>query len=215
MSYLVNLKIEGRPVLVVGAGGIALRKVEGLLEAGAKVTVVAPEACEGVVRLAREGKIALHLRPYSEEDCKGRALVMAATDDEGVNARVARDAGSLGILVNVADRPALCTATLPAVVRRGSLTLAVATEGRCPAFARALREELEARYGEEYGEALGLMGELRSRMISLGWESPRIQQVLDGIYRDGLPAAVKTGTRDEVLALLRRRLGPDFALEGI
>jgi precorrin-2 dehydrogenase/sirohydrochlorin ferrochelatase len=215
MSYLVNLNIEGRPVLVVGAGAVALRKVEGLLEAGARVTVVAPRICGGVERLASEGRIDLRRRAYAQADCAGAFLVMAATDDESVNAQVAKDAQDIRILVNVADRPALCTATLPAVVRRGSLTLAVATEGKCPAFARALREELEARYGEEYGEALGLMGELRSRMISLGWESPRIQQVLDGIYRDGLPAAVKTGARDEVLALLRRRLGPDFPLEGI
>ena len=215
MSYLVNLKVEGRPVLVVGAGAVALRKVEGLLEAGARVTVVAPRICGGVERLAREGRIELRRRPYEKDDCAGAFLVMAATDDETVNAQVAGDAGELGILVNVADRPALCTVTLPAVVRRGSLTLAVATEGKCPAFARALREELERRYGEEYGAALDLMGELRARMISLGWESPKIQRALDTIYKDGLPAAVKRGGRDELLALLRRHLGPDFPLDGI
>ena len=215
MSYLVNLKVEGRPVLVVGAGTVALRKVEGLLEAGARVTVVSPEACADIERLAGEKRIELQRRPYGEADCFGMTLVMAATDDEAVNAQVAEDAGALGILVNVADRPALCTVTLPAVVRRGSLTLAVATEGKCPAFARALREELEQRYGDEYGPALDLMGELRARMISLGWESPKIQQVLDGIYRDGLPAAAKSADRDEARALLRRHLGPEFPLDGI
>lgn len=215
MSYVVNLKVEGRPVLVVGAGAVALRKVEGLLDAGARITVVAPDACEGIERLAAQKRITLQRRLYGEADCFGMTLVLAATDDEEVNARVARDAGELGILVNVADRPSLCTVTLPAVVRRGSLTLAVATEGKCPAFARALREELQERYGEEYGAALDLMGELRARMISLGWESPKIQRALDTIYKDGLPAAVKRGGRDELLALLRRHLGPDFPLDGI
>ncbi|MGA9751671.1 MAG: bifunctional precorrin-2 dehydrogenase/sirohydrochlorin ferrochelatase [Acidobacteriota bacterium] len=214
MSYLVNLSVQGKRAVVVGAGAVALRKAQGLLEAGARVTVVAPEACAGLLSMAAEGRLDLHLKPYDAEELEGAVLVLAATDDEAVNARVSADCSRLGLLVNVADRPALCTFTLPAVVRRGDLTLAVATEGRCPAFARALREELEGRYGEAYGETLELMGRLRDAMLSEGWDSARIQKALAGLYADGIVAAIGSRNQQGLTTLLRLRLGPDFPLPG-
>jgi precorrin-2 dehydrogenase/sirohydrochlorin ferrochelatase len=214
MSYLVNLCLEGRDVLVVGAGGVAARKVGGLLAAGASVRVVAPSAGEAVERLADEGRLSLLRREYVPEDVEGAFLVIAATDDEDLNAAVSADARRNGCLVNVVDRPALCTITLPAVVRRGDLTLAVATNGRCPAMARSLREELEARYGETYGEALTVMGRLRDGMLSLGWESARIQKVLAEIYADGVVEVVASHDAGALTAFLRRRLGPAFPIEG-
>ncbi len=213
MSYMVNLRLENRDVLVVGAGGVAARKIAGLLAAGARVRVVAPDACETVERLAAEDRIEFARRGYRPGDVEGAFLVMAATDDEALNADVSRDAARRGCLVNVADRPALCTVTLPAVVRRGDLTLAVATNGRCPAMARALREELEASYGEAYGEALALMGKLRDTMLSLHWESARIQKVLAGIYDDGLVEVVGSHDAGALTAFLRHRLGPVFPIE--
>ncbi|MGC8724540.1 MAG: precorrin-2 dehydrogenase/sirohydrochlorin ferrochelatase family protein [Acidobacteriota bacterium] len=212
MSYLVNLSIQGKRAVVVGAGAVALRKAQGLLEAGARVTVVAPEACDGLLALAAEGRLELRLKPYDAGELKGAALVLAATDNEAVNASVSADCSRLGLLVNVSDRPALCTFTLPAVVRRGDLTLAVTTEGRCPAFARALREELEGRYGEAYGEALDLMGRLRDAMLSEGWESARIQKALAGLYADGIVAVIRSRDTEALAAFLRHRLGPDFPL---
>jgi precorrin-2 dehydrogenase/sirohydrochlorin ferrochelatase len=212
MSYLVNLSIEGRKALVVGAGAVALRKAQGLLEAGARVTVVAPEACEGLLALAGQGRLDLRLKTYEARDLEGAVLVLAATDDEAVNARVSADCSCLGLLVNVADRPALCTFTLPAVVRRGDLTLAVATEGRCPAFARALREELEERYGDIYGEALEFMGRLRDTMLSEGWDSARIQKVLADLYADGIVALIRSGDAQALAVFLRHHLGPGFPL---
>jgi len=210
MSYPVNLCLEGRDVLVVGAGGVAARKVGGLLAAGARVRVVAPSAGEAVERLADEGRLSLLRREYVPEDVEGAFLVIAATDDEDLNAAVSGDARRSGCLVNVVDRPALCTITLPAVVRRGDLTLAVATNGRCPAMARALREELEARYGEAYGEALIVMGRLRDGMLSLGWESPRIQRSLAQLYADGITKIVNAGDTEGLNAFLDAHLQADF-----
>jgi len=102
--------------------------------------------------------------------------------------------------------------TLPAVVRGGDLTLPVATEVRCPAFARALREELEERYGDIYGEALEFMRRLRDAMLSEGWDSARIQKTLAGLYADGIVAALRSGDAEALAAFLRHRLGPDFPL---
>ncbi len=214
MSYLVNLSIEGRKAVVIGAGAVAHRKAQGLLEAGARVTVVALEACAGLLALASQGRLELRLKPYEAQELAGATLVLAATDDEAVNARVSADCARLGLLVNVADRPALCTFSLPAVVRRGDLTLAVATEGRCPAFARALREELEGRYGDIYGEALDLMGRLRDAMLSEGWDSTRIQKSLAGLYADGIVAVIQSRDTAALADFLRDRLGAGFPPPG-
>jgi len=185
MSYLVNVALEGRAALVVGGGEVAARKVQNLLAAKANVTVIAPQLCDGIVALADEKRIVAHRRPYSTEDLAGAFVAIAATDDEGLNARVAEDAAAMNVLVNVVDRPALCTFTVPATVRRGDLTLAIATEGRCPALAEILREELEERYGPEYAELVSLFGEARKKMIELGWNGQRVRETLAGMYRDG------------------------------
>ncbi len=212
MGYLVNLVLDRRPAVVVGAGSIALRKVLGLLAAGARVSVIAPRACEEMRALASEGRIGLQDREYAPGDLAGAFLVIAATSDEEANARVSEEARSLNILVNVVDRPAVCTFTLPAVVRRGDLTLAVATEGRCPALARALREDLESKYGQEYAGLLDVLGRLRDQMLERGWESPRIQEALSRLYRAGLMERLAPAARGDLDAFLRVELGEDFPL---
>jgi precorrin-2 dehydrogenase/sirohydrochlorin ferrochelatase len=185
MSYLVNLALEGREAVVVGGGEVAVRKVQDLLAAKANVTVIAPHLCEGIVALADEKLILMHGRPYSSGDLAGAFVAIAATDDEGLNARISEDAAAMHVLVNVVDRPALCTFTVPATVSRGDLTIAIATEGRCPALAGILREELEERYGPEYSELVSLFGEARKKMIELRWDGGRIRETLAGMYRAG------------------------------
>jgi len=210
MSYLVNLALEGRAAVVIGGGEVAARKVQDLLAAKANVTVIAPQACNRIAALADEKRIVAHGRPYSTGDLAGAFVAIAATDDEGLNARVAEDAAAMNVLVNVVDRPALCTFTVPATVRRGDLTLAIATEGRCPALAGILREELEERYGREYAELVGLFGELRKRMIELGWDGGRIRETLAGIYRDGVMERIAAGDQELLDDYLRSRFGPSF-----
>jgi precorrin-2 dehydrogenase/sirohydrochlorin ferrochelatase len=185
MSYLVNLALEGRSAVVVGGGEVAARKVQDLLAAKANITVIAPHLCGRIVALADEKRMVAHGRPYRTGDLAGAFVAIAATDDEALNARVAADAAAINVLVNVVDRPALCTFTVPATLRRGGLTIAVATEGQCPALAGILREELEERYGPEYAELAGLFGEARKKMIELGWDGRRIRETLAGMYRTG------------------------------
>ncbi|HUI55465.1 MAG TPA: bifunctional precorrin-2 dehydrogenase/sirohydrochlorin ferrochelatase [Bryobacteraceae bacterium] len=207
MSYLVNLAINGRLAVVIGAGEVAARKIQDLLEAGASVTVVAPHACDLITALAQAGRIQAHLRPYAKADLAGAFVAVVATDDEEVNARVAADAAATNVLVNVVDRPALCTFTVPATVRRGDLTLAVATEGRCPALAGILREELEMRYGAEYAELVTLFGDLRQYMIAQAWNGQRIRETLTRMYQDGVTKLIAAGDRPVLDDFLRSRLG--------
>lgn len=210
MSYAVNLTIQGRPALVVGGGNVASRKVEDLLDAGADVTVIAPDVCTAIQQHAGSGRVQLNLRPYAPGDLRGAFLVIAATSDEELNARISRDAQSLGILVNVVDRPALCTFILPAVVRRGDFKLTISTEGQCPALASVMREELEGRYGPEFAEAVRVFAGLRRRMIALHWTSPRIREAIAGLYHAGLVCLIGTGNRAALEALIAQSLGDGF-----
>jgi precorrin-2 dehydrogenase/sirohydrochlorin ferrochelatase len=96
------------------------------------------------------------------------------------------------------------------MVRRGDLTLAVATQGRCPALARAIREELEDRYGPEYAEVVRLLGDLRNQMLERGWAGSRIQQTISEIYRSGIVQAVRSGDSSRVEEMIRKHLGAGF-----
>ena len=160
-GYPVDLRLEGRACVVVGGGAVACRKVEGLLRAGARVRVVAPSPDPQLLDHAAAGRVELVRRPYAPGDLAGAFLAIAATDDAAVNAAVLREARSERVLLNVVDDPAHCDFYVPAVVERGELTIAVSTGGQSPRFASRLREELERRYGPEYGEWVALLGQLR------------------------------------------------------
>ena len=212
MGYMVNLIVEGRVAVVIGGGEVAARKVQDLLVARAIVTVIAPHACGPILTLAEEKRIQARLRPYMKEDLAGAFVAVAATDDEEINARIANDAAAMSVLVNVVDRPALCTFTVPATLCRGDLTFAVATGGRCPSLAGILRDELEKRYGPEYSELVSLFAELRQEMISQAWEGRRIRETLAQTYRDGVAGLMAAGERQTLNDFLRSHLGSAFPL---
>ena len=140
-DYPVWLDLHGVPVLVVGAGRVAARKVEGLAAAGAVVRVVALDVSDA---LDRSAIAELHVRPYEPGDLDGVRLVVTATGDAAVDAGVAADATAAGIWVNAADQPADCSFILPAIARNGPLTIAVSTGGASPALARRLRDHAGA-----------------------------------------------------------------------
>jgi precorrin-2 dehydrogenase / sirohydrochlorin ferrochelatase len=140
-DYPIMLDLSGVPVLVVGGGRVALRKVEGLVNAGAVVTVVAPNVVDAIQQLPGCKTI---VRAYEPGDLDRARLVIVATDDPVINAAVSADATVMGIWVNAADDPANCTFTLPAVARDGEVTVAVGTGGASPALASHLRSEIEA-----------------------------------------------------------------------
>jgi precorrin-2 dehydrogenase/sirohydrochlorin ferrochelatase len=212
MGYVVNLLLDGKPAVVVGGGSVAARKVEDLLVAKATVRVVAIEVCAELRSLADRGRVSGEWRSYVAGDLDGAFLAIAATDDESVNARVAADAQARNILVNVVDRPALCTFTLPAVGRRGNLTFAVATDGLCPSLAGALRNEIMDRYGPEYTELVSLFGKLREQMNAMGWDGRRIKGAVSEIYQAGIAQVISAGDRSLLEKFLRTKLGPEFQL---
>lgn len=155
--YMTCLDLAGRSVLVVGAGRVALEKVEGLLDCGARVTVVAPQ----VVPELEDLPVELIRRGYRADDLGGRFLVVAATSTPSVNRRVFRDAEQRALLCNVVDVPELCSFILPAVLRRDPLAIAVSTGGASPVLAQRLRDDIAAVVTEEHAELARRLRELR------------------------------------------------------
>jgi len=175
--YPVMLDVTDRSCLVVGGGGIALRKAQGLVEEGARVTVVAPEVVDPLIKMAQEGRLSLELRAYATGEAVSYSLVFAATDDREVNARVFADADDAGVWVNVADDPELCSFHLPGRVRRGPLQLAIASAGEAPFAVRRLRQLFERRFGAEWAEWVAAASRFRNRVYSLG-VAPADQEAL-------------------------------------
>ncbi|MBV4490882.1 siroheme synthase CysG [Pseudomonas oryzicola] len=168
MDYLPLFhKLQGGRVLVVGGGEIALRKARLLADAGAALRVVAPEVDGQLAALAREGGGEVLVRGYQATDLVGCLLVIAATDDTGLNAQVSADAQALSLPVNVVDAPALCTVIFPAIVDRSPLVIAVSSGGDAPVLARLIRAKLEAWIPSAYGELAGLAARFRHKVKSL------------------------------------------------
>jgi precorrin-2 dehydrogenase/sirohydrochlorin ferrochelatase len=172
--YPIFLNLAGRRCLVVGGGPVAERKVEGLLQAGATVTVVSPRLTEKLESLANEKKLSRVAREYRAGDLAGCQLIFASTDDTAVNRAVYDEARELGVWLNTADDPAHCDFILPSVLRRGELQVAVATGGSSPALSKAVREELELYFTEDYAILSQIVSdvrrELKERGLSAGAE---------------------------------------------
>lgn len=166
-GYPVTLLVEGRPCLVVGGGPVAARKAAGLLDAGARVTLVAPEPGPEVEALVPVG-LAVERRAYRRGEAASYRLVATATGRPEVDGAVSADADSAGVWVNAADAPEDCSFYLPAVARRGPVSLAVSTDGASPALASWLRDRLGAELGPEVEVLAGLLGEERRSMRAAG-----------------------------------------------
>jgi precorrin-2 dehydrogenase len=167
----VNLVVRGRRVVVVGAGRIAARKIEPLLDLGADVHVVAPAVGPEVRQWADAGRCSLDERDFAAADLDGAWLALTATDDPAVNAAVHAAGEAARIWVNSADDPANCSFTMMSVVRRADLVVAVGTGGRSPALAAHLRRRLNEELGPEYEVLLDLLSEAREAWRGSGRSS--------------------------------------------
>ncbi len=202
--YPIFLDMTERRCVVIGGGAVAERKVEALLEAGASVTVIAPALTSRLAALVTEGRIRHVSREYRLGDLAGSELAFVATDDGEVNAAVAREGQERGVWVNAADDPAHCDFILPSVLRRGELVVAVATGGTSPALSRAIREELEAYFTEDYAVLAGVVAEVRRELRQSGRipDAETWRRALDGDLR----RLIAEGRREEAKARLLWRL---------
>jgi siroheme synthase-like protein len=182
--YPVFIEMQGRRCLVIGGGHEAQRKIEGLLAAEARVEIISPALTEELQRLLAEGKIvSWQQRDYRDGDVEGYEVVMVATDDGKVNAAVSAEGKRRGVWVNAADDTENCDFILPAVIRRGNITLAASTGGTSPALARRLREELEAYHTEDMPALADLLAEVRVDLRARGIR-PGVEVWQDAIDED-------------------------------
>jgi uroporphyrin-III C-methyltransferase/precorrin-2 dehydrogenase/sirohydrochlorin ferrochelatase len=164
--YPAFLDLRGRRCVVVGGGAVAEQKVTGLLDAEARVTVVSPNVSERIDALAADGTLLLRRRPYQAGDLDGAFLAIAATDDRAVNRRVWEEAQAGNIPINAVDDVPHCSFIAPSVHRQGSITVAVSTEGKSPAFAVRLRERVGRLLGPEHAALVDLLGDLRPEVLA-------------------------------------------------
>lgn len=194
-TYPVSLLVAGRRALVVGGGPVAARKVAGLVECGARVTVVAPDVVAEIDARATVGALSVERRRYRRGEVADYRLVVAATGLPEVDRAVAADAEAAAIWVNCADDADHCTFFLPAVHRDGPVTVTVSTGGSSPALAAWLRRKAAAALGPGLGTLCGILDRARRRLREEGRSTSEVRwdELLDG----ALPELVAGGRLDE------------------
>jgi siroheme synthase-like protein len=200
-GYPVNLVVAGRRCVVVGAGRVAARKIKGLLAAGARVHVVAPQLDGEVRALVDAGAVTVDEREFQPSDLEGAWLVTTATGVREVDHAVFVAGEERGVWVNAADDPANCSFTLMSVVRRGDIVVTIGTNGRSPALATWLGDHVRTEMGPEYETLLELLADERESMRSGGRSSETAdwRQALDS----GILDLIRAGRVPEAKELLR------------
>lgn len=215
MDYLPLFhNLRGHQVLVVGGGEVALRKARLLAQAGACLRVVAPTLEPELRELVSGGKGAWLERGYRADDLAACRLVIAATDDEALNAAVSRDSQALGIPVNVVDAPALCSVIFPAIVDRSPLMVAVSSGGDAPVLARLIRARIESWVPATYGQLAGLAKRFRSRVKQRIPEVGQRRAFWEEVFQGEVAERLLAGRAQEAERLLEARLadGPSPAV---
>jgi siroheme synthase-like protein len=217
--YPIFVEAGGKPVLVIGGGHVGAEKVRGLLNADAAITVIAPQLIDELAECERAGRIHHIAREYAEPDLDATPpwhFVMVATDDGAVNREVREAAQRRRLWVNAADDPVNCDFILPAVVRKGKITLAASTAGTSPALARRLREELDAYLTEDMPALADLLAEVRQEIRARGMrvENDTWQYAIDGQLRVLLAQRRYGQARARLISRLGVELTPVGAAEG-
>lgn len=205
--YPIYLDLRGRPCLVVGGGPIATGKVRGLVEAGALVTVVAPEAGEAIAAWTAERILVWHQREFVPEDLDGQFLVYAATADMEVNARIYRLADQANRVANAVDDLDHCNFIAPAVARQGPVQVAISTAGTSPALAKQIRDRVvDEILSPETGLLAEYLGSWRPEVKRHVGTYERRQTLWEGVLEGCVPALVAEGDRARADAAMREYL---------
>lgn len=206
--YPMMVQLRQKRCLVVGGGQIAERKIGSLLAAGADdVTVVSPSVTDTILTWGHSGKTVVHLRSFEPVDVQDAVIVIAATNDSAVNLAV-HDACLPHQWINIVDRPDLCTFTVPSLVERGDLQIAISTGGHNPGLAKKLRRQLEQWIGPEYEAYTLFLGEMRRQVRALDLHEKDKRAILSELLDDRFLHWTKTGEtrrRDQEAAMLLKK----------
>lgn len=205
-KYLpIFLQINDRQCLVVGGGTTALRRIEQLIEAGARVHAISTRFSDKLIAMANStDMLRLETREYTSIDLSSYTLAVAATDQAEVNQLLYDDAIRAGIPVNVVDEPALCTFISPAVVRRGQMTIAIGTSGACPSLSSRVRRELQESYPEWYASYIHALGNVREWLKQRCPDSERRKEILAVLSGSELAESLQSMDESEMEKSLRQ-----------
>jgi precorrin-2 dehydrogenase/sirohydrochlorin ferrochelatase len=193
------LKLDGKSCLVVGAGKVGEPKIGGLIDAGARIRVIALQASETVQGWAQAGKISLELRAFDARDLDGSFLAIVAMASRALNGSIYREAQRRGVLCNVVDVPEYCDFYYPAVVRRGDLQIAISTNGQSPSLSQKLRQQLERQFGPGYAQWVAELGETRKLVLASDLDPERKSELLHSLAsREAVKAALAESAKDEL-----------------
>ncbi|OHC43960.1 MAG: sirohydrochlorin ferrochelatase, partial [Pseudomonadales bacterium RIFCSPLOWO2_02_FULL_63_210] len=199
-------KLQDRLVLVVGGGEVALRKSRLLADAGARLRIVAPEVRDELRALVVQGAGEVLLRNYQPGDLSGVVLIIAATDDEPLNAQISAQAQALGIPVNVVDAPKLCSVIFPAIVDRSPLIVAVTSGGDAPVLARLIRAKIETWIPATYGQLAGLAKKFRVQVKGLFPDVQQRRVFWEDVFQGQIAESVFAGKLHEGERLLEAKV---------
>ena len=207
MDYLpIFYRIKQRGCLVVGGGVVAARKISLLRKAGAEVTVISPQLCDELAQLASAGKIQHLEREYTTADLDDCMLVIAATDQAGVNERISADAKSRSLPVNVVDNPSLCSFIMPSIIDRSPVQIAISTGGSSPVLARLIRTRLEGLIPAAYGKLGALVEGYRTTVKATFPDVEQRRYFWESILEGTVAERVFSGHEAEAKTLLENAI---------
>jgi len=199
----INISLENRRCLVVGGGGVALRKIETLLEYESDITVIAPEPDDKIEYFARKGELKLEKREYKSPEASDYGMIISASDKKDVNIQVSKDCRDAGALVNVVDNPSLCDFIFPAVVKRDILSVAVSTDGQAPFLAGQLRLILEDIFPKRWKKIAAYASKFRKKAIARWRGQPEKKaQCYNRFVEVDWQTTLKQKSEEEIEALL-------------
>lgn len=205
--YSLNWNAGEASCLVIGGGHVAVRKVKGLLAEGAHVTVIAPLAEAAIHSLAREGRLVYEARPFAEGDEGGYSFVVSTSGVPQIAHYLSAAWKRRFFLYNAADFPSLGNCTLPARLKRGSLTVAISTEGKSPAFSKYIKYWLDGKIPENYGDWLDRLAKLRLEAKLTVSTSQERETFWRAAFGEDVLRAVSDGELDQAEEIIRHAMG--------
>ncbi len=200
--YPVYLNLRGRRCVIIGGGTVAEGKIGRLLDSGAEICVVSPDATPGIRQFAAAGAVCWEQREYCSGDLDGAFIAIAATNIREVNRSIFEEAEERGVMLNAVDDPPNCSFIAPSIVQRGPVTLAISTGGVSPALARKLRESLQNSDDLAWADLSGAMAAARARLRDLGLLSSIDPQRWQCCITPELLAMAQDGRMEEAAEML-------------
>ena len=207
--YPVYLNLNGRLCVIIGGGGVAEGKIARLLDSGAEIRVISPDATPGIKEYLEAGYLTWEQRKYCEGDLEGAFIAIAATNVREVNRRIFEEANERGVMLNAVDDPPNCSFIAPAIVQRGPVTLAISTGGASPALARRLRESLQDSEALAWADLTSVLVAARAHLREIGMLTRIDPELWQACITPKLLEMAQNGQEDEAVeVLLAGLLGP-------